>query len=192
MRIAVIGTGNIGGTLGTAFAAAGHDVAFGSRSPGSDGPGGRRTVAIGDALAGADAVLLALPARAIGEFLGEHAAALDGLLVVDATNNVGAQVPNAAAQIHAAAPGARYARAFNTYGWENFAEPVFDGVAADHFFSSAEDDRGAVEELITAVGMRPAYLGDGNQDVVDGVLPLWFTLAQQHGTRHLAFRILER
>ena len=45
MRVAVIGTGNIGGTIGRAFARAGNDVVFGSRSPGNDGS--RRTPARG-------------------------------------------------------------------------------------------------------------------------------------------------
>jgi hypothetical protein len=36
LTIAVLGTGNIGGTLGRAFAAAGHAVVLGSRHP-SDG-----------------------------------------------------------------------------------------------------------------------------------------------------------
>ena len=45
-----------------------------------------------------------------------------------ATNRIGAPVANAAAQLAAAVPTARYVRAFNTLGWENFAEPVFDGV----------------------------------------------------------------
>ncbi len=31
IKVAVIGTGNIGGTLGRAFARAGHDVTFGTR-----------------------------------------------------------------------------------------------------------------------------------------------------------------
>jgi 8-hydroxy-5-deazaflavin:NADPH oxidoreductase len=44
-----------------------------------------------------------------------------------------------------------------------------------------------------AVGLRPMYVGDGQQDVVDGAMRLWFALAfaQGHG-RNLAFRILER
>ena len=35
MRIAVLGTGNIGGGLGERFRAAGHDVVMGSRDPAS-------------------------------------------------------------------------------------------------------------------------------------------------------------
>ena len=36
MRVAVIGTGNIGRTLGGALARAGHEVVFGSRNPQED------------------------------------------------------------------------------------------------------------------------------------------------------------
>jgi predicted dinucleotide-binding enzyme len=191
MRIAVIGTGNIGSTLGAALARAGHEVALGSRNSGDAAGDGPPVVDVAAALAGAEAVLLAIPARSVGEFLDAHAAALDGKLVIDATNNVGAAIANAAAAITEAVPTARYARAFNTLGWENFASPTFDGLAADLFFSAAEADRDVVEQLISDVGLRPAYLGPGKQDVVDHALPLWFTLAQLRGHRHLAFRILE-
>jgi predicted dinucleotide-binding enzyme len=189
MRIAVIGTGNIGGTLGTAWARAGHHVVMGSRQP--DQSAQPPQADLGAALEGVEAVLLAIPARGVDEFLATHAAALDGTLVIDATNNVGAASANAADAITQAAPGARYARAFNTLGWENFAEPTFDGVAADLFFSAAEADRETVEGLIEDVGLRPAYLGPDKHGLVDSLLPLWFTLSQLRGTRHLALRILE-
>jgi 8-hydroxy-5-deazaflavin:NADPH oxidoreductase len=35
MKIAVIGTGHVGGALGTSWARAGHEVVFGSRTPDS-------------------------------------------------------------------------------------------------------------------------------------------------------------
>jgi predicted dinucleotide-binding enzyme len=192
MRIGIIGTGNIGGTLGDALARAGHQVKLGSRrpQPSADGP---QVTDLAAALSDAEVVLLALPAGALDGFLAEHADSLAGKLVIDATNRIGAPVANAAAQLAAAAPSARYARAFNTLGRENFAEPVFDGEPADLFFSCRQDDRAVVEELIGAVGLRPAYLGEGKQDVVDGVLPLWFALVQANGgNRRLAFRVLRK
>lgn len=192
MRIAVIGTGNIGTTIGRAWSRAGHDVVFGSRHPEQSDIEGAQVADIATALTGADATLLAVPARAVDAFLGEHAALLQGQLVIDATNNVGASPANAAAQIAAAAPQARYVRAFNTLGWENFAEPLFDGAPADLFFASADADRAAAEALISDVGVRPVFLGEGKQDVVDNALPLWFALAQSRGNRRVAFRVLEK
>jgi len=196
VKIAVIGTGKIGGTLGRALARAGHAVVFGSRHPDDDAVAGDTDAGVttpAAALAGADAVLLALPAGAVEDFLAGHGRAIDGLLVIDATNRMGGPVLNASAQIAEAAPAARYVRAFNSLGWENFADPVFDGVPADLFFSAPETDRKAVEEIISAVGLRPAYLGESQQDVVDSVLRLWFALIRARGgNRQQAFRVLER
>ncbi len=192
MRVAVIGTGNIGGTIGAKLAAAGHEVVFGSRAPGSheQGDEGRTMRPVGQAISDGDVVLLAIPGRAVGDLVAEHGAALSGQLVVDATNQIGGGGPaNAHATIVDAVPGARYARAFNTLGWENFAEPAFGDAVADMFFSSSDADRPLVEELITAVGLRPVHVGEDAQDVVDGLLPLWFALSRSYG-RHVAFKLL--
>jgi predicted dinucleotide-binding enzyme len=195
VRIGIIGSGHIGGTLGAALARAGHQVKFGSRHPQKDTEviEGTEVTDLGGALADAEVVLLALPGGAVDGFLAEHAGSLDGKLVIDATNQMGTAVTNAAAQVGRAAPTARYARAFNTFGWENLAEPLFEGVPADQFFSCRQEDRAVVEELITAAGLHPAYLGEDRQDVVDGVLPLWFALVQANGgRRHVALRVLRR
>jgi predicted dinucleotide-binding enzyme len=69
MKIAVIGTGNVGGTLGSRWAKAGHEVIFGSRHPESESvqdllalSGPTATAATPtEAVAAADAVLLATP-----------------------------------------------------------------------------------------------------------------------------------
>ena len=50
MKIAVIGKGNIGGTLGSKWSAAGHDVVYGARGGSGDGPGGAPVRGIGYAL----------------------------------------------------------------------------------------------------------------------------------------------
>jgi 8-hydroxy-5-deazaflavin:NADPH oxidoreductase len=189
MRIAVIGTGHIGGTLGQRWQAAGHDVVYGSRQGAGEGPGGAPMLPLADALTGADAVLLAVPGRAVADVIGPHAAALAGKIVVDATNNIGQAAVNSQATVAAAAPGATYVRAFNTLGWENFADPLPGTILA---FAADPDARAAVEELITAVGLEPVYLGGPDASgTVDALLPLWFTLVKQHGgNRHLALRVV--
>jgi predicted dinucleotide-binding enzyme len=194
MRIAVVGTGKVGGTLGRAWARAGHVVTFGSRHPAEDdvaGDTGAGVASIGDALSAADVVLLAVPSQTVSALLAEHPGRLDGRLVIDATNNVGAAAANASAQVATAAPTARYVRAFNMLGWENLANPRFGGVAADLFFSAPTSEQATVERLISDVGLRPTYLGENKYEVVDGVLPLWFNLVQARGgNRRLAFRVL--
>ena len=117
-------------------------------------------------------------------------AALNGLVVVDATNRMGGPVVNNRAEIVAAAPGAQYVRAFNTLGWENFAEPLAD---ADLFFAADEGARATAETLIAAVGLRPQYLGGAEAvATVDSLLPFWFALVKQHGgNRKVALRVVD-
>jgi 8-hydroxy-5-deazaflavin:NADPH oxidoreductase len=184
--IAVIGSGNIGATIGEAWRRAGHDVAFASRT--AEPP---RTVAIPDAIAAAEVVLLAVPGAAVPDVLAEHGAALDGRVVIDATNDVGGERLHHADAYAAHAPGARFARAFNSLGYEMFAEPAVDGEVADLFWCGPDD--AGVEQLIADVGLRPVRVGDIDAiDVVDGAARLWLTLVFRMGhPRRLAFRMLE-
>jgi predicted dinucleotide-binding enzyme len=196
MRIAVVGTGNIGGTIGRAFARAGHQVVFGSRSPATDRVTQDTTARVADVascLDGAEVVALAVPGPAVDDLIGQHGAKLAGTLVLDCTNRIGGPGPaNSHDAVTANVHDARYARVFNSLGMENLAQPQFGGERADMFFSAPEADRATVEALIEAVGLRPAYVGDGQHEVVDGVLRLWLALAMgQKRGRHLAFRVLE-
>jgi predicted dinucleotide-binding enzyme len=190
MQIALIGTGKIGGTLGQKFQQAGHDVVYASRNPRGDGPGGAPVVAVGQAIEGAEVVVFAIPGTAVGEVAAEHGAALAGKVVVDATNRMGGPVVNNRAEIVDAAPDAHYVRAFNTLGWENFAEPLAD---ADLFFAADPEARATAETLIEAVGLRPQYVGDREAAAtVDSVLPLWFALTKQRGgNRKVALRVVD-
>jgi hypothetical protein len=195
IKVAVIGTGNIGGTLGRAFARAGHDVTFGTRRPDQSAEAAGDTSAkvtdIASALASADVVLLALPAGAVDAFLSENGPAVRDKLVIDATNRMGGD-GSANAYAALSALTSHYARAFNTLGWENFEDPHFGDVVADLFYSAPEADRETVEALICAVGLRPQYLGDGQQEVVDGLLHVWFALVVgQKRSRRLALRVLD-
>jgi predicted dinucleotide-binding enzyme len=122
---------------------------------------------------------------------------LGGRLCFDATNNMGGgggPVPmHSLASFAAAAPEASVYRAFNTLGWENFAEPVVGGQQADLFFCGPDgDSRLVAEGMISDVGLHPVWVG-GNEmvDVVDSIASLWFALALRRGLgRRLAFKLL--
>lgn len=192
MEIAVIGTGFIGGTLGRALSGSGHRVTFGSRHPEDDPVAGDSSATVGsvdDALRSAKVALLALPGAAVEQFASEHAGDLEGKLVIDATNRLGERVANSRGALPA---GVRYARAFNTLGGENMADPVFEDGRADMFFSAPEADRETVSTVIEGVGLRPIYVGADQEELVDSLFRLWFALAvgQRRG-RRLAFKLLE-
>ena len=192
MDIAVIGTGFIGGILGRALAAAGHQVVFGSRRPADDqaASGTRARVAsVAEALAGPEVVILALPAAAVADLTAAHGDRLAGKLVIDATNQMGQPVSNSRSRLPATV---RYARAFNTVGGENMADPVFPDGVADMFYSAPEADKSTLETIIGAVGLRPVYVGDNAEALIDALFQLWIALAVGQGRgRRLAFRLLE-
>jgi predicted dinucleotide-binding enzyme len=193
MDIAVLGTGFIGGTLGRALAGAWHQVTFGSRRPDHDDVAagtGAQVAPIGTAIGSADVVIVAVPAEAVADLAAAHGEALEGKLVIDATNKMGGQASNSRALLPA---GVRYARAFNTLGGENMANPVFDGGRADMFFSGPETDRATLDAVIEGVGLRPVYVGADEEELVDALFRLWITLAVKQGRgRRLAFRLLEQ
>lgn len=186
MRIAVVGAGNIGRTLGGKWTDAGHEVVFGVRRPGEPG-----TAAVADAVAGAEVVVLAVPGAAAKEVVASLGDELAGKVVVDATNDV-----QGSGKLHALeelTDGAHPVRAFNTLGWENFADPVVGGVRADLLYAAEEGAANDMAEtLIRDVGLEPVWVGGLEAfDVVDSVTRLWFTLALQRGLgRRLAFKVL--
>jgi 8-hydroxy-5-deazaflavin:NADPH oxidoreductase len=186
LRVAVIGAGNIGRTLGAKWVTAGHQVIYGVRSPGAPDTG-----PVAEAVARADVVVLAVPGAAAKDVLAALGAALAGKVVMDATNDI-----QGAGKLHALeelTDGAHPARAFNTLGWENFADPVVAGVQADLFYAAEEGRAKEVaDRLIADVGLRPVWLGGVDAfDLVDSLTELWFTLAFRRGHgRRLAFKML--
>lgn len=203
MKIAVLGTGNIGSTLGKKWVEAGHTICFGTRDPGKGSVlelvaslGGETMAAsIPEAIDFGDIVLFAIPAGVMSETVAANAALLDGKMIVDATNNFGGTSVNSMSTFAEHTPNARVYRAFNSYGWEIFENPIFDGVAADLFYCGPNgESQVMMEQLIIDVGLKPIHLGGVDQvDLVDAVLRLWFALAggQKMG-RNLAFKVLTR
>ena len=185
----MIGKGNIGGTLGSKWRAAGHDVVYGARDGSGQGPGGAPVRGVGGALEDAEVVLLAVPGQAVPDVVNEHGAALAGKVVIDAVNRMGAPEFDSRALIAAAAPSARYVRAFNSLGWENFAGPL---PGTNLFFAADPEARAPAGELISAVGLEPVFVGDVTATAaVDALLPLWFALVKQNGgNRKVALRIV--
>lgn len=200
--VAVLGAGHIGGTLGKKWVTAGHRVHFGVNDPNGNNAQAVRAefgdqVVIGtiaDALqANPDVVLVALPGNVVAATAQKYAAQLNGRIIIDAANGGGADSMQNLAPFRQYTPRAQLYRAFNSLGWENYAEPDFNGVQADLFYCGPGGEaQHTVEQLISAVGMRPVYLGGVEQlGLLDSITSLWMTLAfgQKKG-RHLAFKVL--
>jgi len=197
MRIGIIGAGQVGRALGGAFAAAGHDVVYASRTPGErDGLALRP---IPEVSRESDVVVLTVPGVAVEDLLAHHAADLDGRLVLDTTNYGGRDSRAETFALHqvpailAAAPRIRLYRVFCTLGYEHFADPGRTGGQPDLYYCGPDSaDRAVVESLVQDIGLRPVRIGDlDTSDILDGATRLWFALAFQPAIgRDVAFRTL--
>jgi predicted dinucleotide-binding enzyme len=201
MDIAILGTGNIGRTLGIKWAKAGHTVYFGTRNPQKQEVqdllqslgANVRAASFADAIAAAEVVLFAVPGHAMDETISANASALAGKIIIDAANKISSPVMNSFPTFTAQAPTAKLYRAFNNYGWENFESPKIGTDTADLFFCGVDgESRTKVAQLIADVGLNPVYLGGVEQvEIVDSILKLWFALSSgQKKGRHLAFKVL--
>ncbi len=183
------------------WVAAGHRIRYGVRDAHSPKTqtcldavqGGVTAETFARAIDFGEVVVFALTSNAVNAVLEAHGEALNGKLVVDATNRFGSPEVSHVSEILNKAPQATVFRAFNTLGWEVFAAPRFGDVAADLLYCGPDGEaRTTMEALIGDVGLRPVCVGDLDQlRVVDAVGELWITLAVKQGLgRHTAFKVL--
>ena len=147
MRIAVLGAGRVGSTLGQKWAAAGHEVVFGVRDISSpkvrailesvQGPASADTLA--GAIAFGEIVVFAIPGTAVASTVDAYAPTLDGQILVDATNRFGSPEVSSVTTFAAKTPRARLFRAFNSLGWECFVEPSSGNLQADLLYCGPDD-----------------------------------------------------
>jgi hypothetical protein len=210
MRIAVIGAGNVGGTLGAAWAGRGHEVTFGVRDPRAPKiqelvarSGGRARVAsVREAVTGADVVLLATPWDATQDAI-RNAGSLDGKILIDATNPLKPDLSgmavghttSAGEEVARWAPGARVVKAFNTIGAHLMTSPRFGDRSASMFLCG--DDVAAkqtVSDLAAALGFDPVDCGPLTQArLLEPLAMLWISLVYAHGQGpEIAFMLLRR
>ena len=170
MNIAIIGTGSVGQALGASFVRAGHTVTFAAQ----DADKTRKVAeATGAAAAGspaaaaslADVVVIAVPWGPAEAVAREIAAAVEGKVVIDATNplkvdSTGLAVDNGAEQLARLLPGARVAKAFNTLFSSVQANPGTHGTTVDGLYATDDETaRTTVAELLASIGLRPVHVG---------------------------------
>ena len=194
MKIAIIGMGNVGSVLGRRWASAGHEVVFGVRNPdarrASDGASGIRLATIGDAVAAAEVVTLAVPWPAVEDAL-EAAGDLRGKVLLDCTNPLSPGLSGLALgtttsggeEVARLAAGARVVKVFNTTGAANMQDPDYGGVRATMFVAGDDADAKRVAcELAGALGFEPCDVGGLTMArTLEPLALLWITLAVHRG-----------
>lgn len=172
MNVAIIGAGNVGGGLAAAAIGAGHDVVVSASSPDSAQntaakAGAQAATSNTEAVQNADIVVLAVPHAAVTGVVAELGDALNGKVVVDATNPLNESYSglttsgvSAAEQLQEQVPDATIIKALNTMLASRYAEPTQDGQPLDAFI--AGDDEAAKQTagtLVDSLGFRPVDVG---------------------------------
>lgn len=209
MKIAILGTGNVGQALAMGWLRTGHRVIFGSREP-----GGEKATALQVAFQGkvgiqvpaaaaveAEVIVLAVPWNTV-ETVVKDLGDLGGKVLIDATNPIGpgfqlavGKETSGAEQIQSWATHAHVVKAFNTTGTENMLDPIYDGQAITMFICG--DDRAAkasVKQLAEDLGFAVADTGAlATARYLEPLAMVWIHLAlvQKQG-RDIALRLVKR
>ena len=203
MHIAIIGTGNVGGALATRWAKAGHEIHLGVRDPehfkGREllKNGNTNVQGISEAVAGSEAVLVSTPPTAILEII-DAMGDLTGKVVIDATNSVRAAPDPYKTVYHCLADRTKgeIVKCFNSTGFENMLDPVYDGKGIDMFMAG---DNAAAKKVAQRLALDAGFgscidFGGGDKvELLEKFAIAWINLAimQGHG-RGIAFRLVRR
>jgi predicted dinucleotide-binding enzyme len=198
MKIAIIGAGNLGGSLGTAWAQkAGHEIVFGVREANAEKTqalvrriGGKaRAGAPAEAAAIGDVIVLTVPwpaAEAAIRSMGD----LSGKILLDATNmgpdGLGLEIGHsisAGEKVQGWARGASVFKTLNTTGFGNMADPVFRGVKSVMFVAGDDAaNKPKVIALVADLGFDVIDAGPlRNARLLEAHAMLWIELALKRG-----------
>jgi 8-hydroxy-5-deazaflavin:NADPH oxidoreductase len=210
VKICVLGTGRVGGTLGLRWAQGGHEVSFGSRDPKADkvtsllAKCGRNGCAVGwsEAAAGSDVIVYAAPwpaAKSVLDAIGP----LTGKVLIDCTNPLTADFTgldlghstSAGERIAEWSPGARVVKAFNNVSSAIMANPVFGDHRATMFYCGDDQEaKATVRGLAAELGFDPVDAGPLKiARYLEPFAMLYIQLAVKEGWgSHCAFKLLHR
>jgi 8-hydroxy-5-deazaflavin:NADPH oxidoreductase len=177
-KIGIVGSGNIGGSLGILLAKAGYEILYSSRHPDTlkdlartAGPNAR-TGSAAEAIAFGDVIVLSLPLKALPELDAEEKKALKGKIVIDTSNPYperdGVIAEEARKEpggmgvfVSRLLPGARIVRAFNTVYFKDLKKTTNKSGEKIGIPIASDDQEGlkACVELVERAGLDPVVVG---------------------------------
>lgn len=205
MNIAIIGTGNVGGALATAWSKKGHRIMLGVRDvnnfKGAELLKNPNTTAheTREAVRLSDVILISVPAisavevtRSLGDTTGK--------VIIDTMNIIMKKGPegftNTTDAILANTQTRDVVKCFNTTGFNNMVNPVYGDTVIDMFV--AGDSARATDiarQLSDDCGFANCYSIGGNDrfELLEQFAWFWINLAMFRGLgREIAFKLLKR
>lgn len=213
MKIAVLGTGQVGQTLGSTLIECGHKVTIGSRTSDNHAAvewanrAGGRNAAFRDAVADSDIVVNAT--SGMGSLAALDSVGADVLgdrLIIDVSNPLdfsGGFPPTLSVcnttslgeQIQEQFPQTRVVKTLNTVNCELMVAP--SAIGHDHVIFISGNDEGAKAQALTllgGLGWLPSQIldlgGIESARATEMYLPLWVRLLQQQGTAEFNISIV--
>ncbi len=177
-KIGIVGSGNIGGTLGILLAQAGYEVFYSSRHPDTlkdlvkiAGPKARAGT-VADAISFGDVVVLSLPLMALPKLDAKTKEALKGKIVIDTSNPYPERDGKIAEEarkeqggmgvfVARLLPGAKIVRAFNSVYFADLKKTKNNKGEKIGIPLAGDDQEGlqAVSELVEHAGLDPVVVG---------------------------------
>lgn len=211
MKIAFLGYGNVGAPLADHLQRKGHEVVLAAEDPGSEKAkaalarnSGLRAAAPREAVAAAEVVFLATPFAANEAALAGVKGELEGKVLVDCTNPVGAGLTHGlknersgSEMVQGLAPGARVVKAFTIYGYENFENNAYPGYGvkpAMMFCGADSAAKKVVAGLIEDLGWEPLDVGGLEQALhLEHMTLMWIRMVRMGGySPHMVWAVLRR
>lgn len=177
-RIGIVGSGNIGGTLGILLGRAGYEIFFSSRHPETlkdlvKAAGPKASAGnVAEAIAFGDVIIMSLPMKAFRELDAETRKALKSKIVIDTSNPYperdGAIAEEARRDtggtgsfVARLLSGARIVRAFNTVYFEDLKKTINKDGEKIGIPIAGDDEDGvkAAIELAEHAGLAPVVVG---------------------------------
>ena len=204
MNIAIIGSGNVGGALATRWAAKGHHIFIGTKNTDFKGKDllenpNTSVHSVEEAVSKSDVILIATPATAtidVARSLGNT----DGKVIIDAMNIIMGRGPAGYKSTSAAILDHTNTRdvvkCFNSTGFNNMKNPVYDGVAIDMFMAGdSEKAKGTAHQLALDAGFGACYDVGGSDkfELMEQFAWFWINLAMFQGQgREIGFKLMKR
>jgi len=197
MNVGFIGIGNVGFAIANRLQKLGHHVIIGNNNPASDSM--RKALERNPAFTAtdvqqmvdaADVVFLATPFGTNKQVLKE--VRFNGKTLVDCTNPVGPGITHGlksersgAEAVQEWAPDARVVKAFNIYGYENFADntfPAYNVLPVMLIAGNDADAKDRVSALISEMGFMPKDTGKLDQALhLEHMTLLWVKMVRANG-----------
>lgn len=172
MKVAIIGSGNVGKALASSASKAGHKVTLTATSYDKAKEAAKATNADAaasnhEAVKDAELVVLAVPPAKVDEVVAALGPELDGKVIIDVTNRINAQDPgqvldgtSVAEKIQEKAPKAHVVKAFNYAFASKMADPKVDGTNLDAYVAGNDDGaKDKVMKFAESIGFRPIDAG---------------------------------